>query len=165
MDRITASWPDLLTSPIKSQNEYDQIKRNVIALSEPAPRNWTMARVASLLTSYYAADVGEGMVAMMAEDWAEAMKGYPQWAINKAVRWWKSADNPKRHIRPVEGDIQARIRVEMGILSVGKLACRRFRDGVTPIKPDEKRVPIDAKRAAQIMAEAGFQPKRFGGAE
>ena len=164
VDRITASWPDLLTSPIRDEAEYEQIRANVIALSDPAPREWTMARVASLLMSYYAADVGEAMVSMMAEDWAEALKDHPQWAITKAVRWWKSSDNPKRNIRPVEGDIQRRCEIEEGILKVGKLACRRFRNGVLPIKPDEHRKPIDAKRAAQIMAEVGFKPKRFGGA-
>ena len=50
---------------------------------------------------------------MEAEDWAYAFEGLPKWAIDRAVRWWKSSDNPKRRGRPVEGDIVERVLVEM----------------------------------------------------
>lgn len=165
VDRITHSWPDLLTSPIKDQAEFEQITQNLDVVKQPAQTDWLMARIASFLSQYYVADTSPQMVAMMAEDWAASLGGYPEWAITKAIRWWKSADNPKRSHRPVEGDIQARVRVEMGVVKVAELACKRFMGGVEPYKGQPERTPVSAERAAAIMAEVGFKPKRFGGEE
>jgi hypothetical protein len=85
----------------------------VAALSEPANPTWVMARIAALLEPYFDKGTPQGVREIEAEDWAEALCRYPQWALQRAVRWWKSADNPKRRQRPIEGDIEARVRVEM----------------------------------------------------
>ena len=83
--------------------------------------NWVMARIAALLTPYYEKDVPQGVRIMEAEDWAEALGGYPKWAIEKSARWWKSADNPDRRKRPLEGDIEARCNVEMESVRYARL--------------------------------------------
>jgi hypothetical protein len=91
---------------------------------------------------------------MEAEDWREALGEYPQWAIERAVRWWKSADNPDRRRRPLEGDIAARCRIEMDGVPSAVLALGMTRE-VAP--PDRER--ISPERAKAILQEAGFVPK------
>ena len=63
-------------------------------LEIPADRTWMLARVAALLSPYYEKDVPQGVRKMEAEDWAEALQDFPQWAITNAVRWWKGEHNP-----------------------------------------------------------------------
>lgn len=82
-------------------------------MTAPADLSWTMGRIAALLSGYYDKATPLGIREIEAEDWAEALRDYPQWAIERACRWWKSVDNSKRGKRPVEGDIVARVRKEM----------------------------------------------------
>lgn len=161
--RITTSWPDLLKLPIQTDGERDEIVQAIHDLQTPPERAWVMARVAALLSQYYAADVPQSIVKMMAEDWAEAIGDYPQWCITKAVRWWKSADNPERKRRPLEGDIEAICKREYGVVKIAQLALRRYENGVAPIQLDAHRPPVDREAANRILAEHGFAPKRFGG--
>lgn len=72
-----------------------------------------MARIAVLLNPYFDKDTPHGVRVAEAEDWADELSPYPEWAIDRAVRWWKSADNKDRRKRPLEGDIAARCKVEM----------------------------------------------------
>lgn len=133
------------------------------ALSEPVTPTWCMARVAALLSPYYDKDTPPAVREMEAEDWMEALAEYPQWAIERAVRWWKSADNDQRRKKPLEGDIAARCRVEMrGIKSLPDLLSRKASGRHIGAEPERK--PVDAETAARIMAEVGFTPKRMGGA-
>jgi hypothetical protein len=88
-----------------------------------------MARIAALLTPYYTGDVPHGVRILEAEDWAEALARYPEWAIIKACRWWKSENNPDRRKKPLEGDIAVRARFECGVLKVAESAMRRFERG------------------------------------
>ena len=159
---MTVSWPDLLKSPIVTDEQKSEILASIRELTIPSERAWVMARVAATLSQYYAADVPQAIVAIMAEDWADAIGGYPQWCITKAMRWWKSADNPDRKKRPVEGDIEAVCRREYGVIHIAEIALRRYRDGVHAISFDQPRQPVDREAANAIMAEFGFSPKRFG---
>jgi hypothetical protein len=120
-----------------------------------------MARVAALLSPYYDKSTPQGIREMEAEDWLVELRPYPQWAIERAVRWWKSAENERRARRPVEGDISARCKVEMrGFQSVPDLIRRGFRAGGPP-PADPPRVSKEA--AAAIMAAAGYGPRKMGG--
>lgn len=157
----------MLTSQIKTNEEYNEIVNALDPLSEPARPAWIMARVAALLSQYYAADVPAAAVAIMAEDWLEELRDYPQWAITNAVRWWKSSENPNRKKKPLEGDIAERCRLEMGVVRVAEKACRDFlisgptttepseqdqeRWDLTPAEREEKRA-----RANDILKQAGF---------
>lgn len=129
-------------------------------LSAPADTVWIMARIAALLSPYYEKDVPQAVREMEAEDWAEALDGKPQWAIEKAVRWWKGADNPDRRKRPLEGDILARCRVEMDAVRAAERVLRSNLT-TTPV-PVKHREPLSEDRAAEIMKQAGFRPRKFG---
>lgn len=156
LERLT----HLLQSP-QGWNE-DQAREMVEVLSQPARPAWTMAHVAALLHPYYEKDTPQAIREIEAEDWAHELRDYPQWAIKAAICWWKSADNKDRRKRPLEGDISARINVEMMAVRAAKTA---LRSGVDPhryvTREVEERVTPEA--AAEIMAQVGFAPKKFGG--
>lgn len=133
----------------------------VASLSAPARPEWVMARTASLLSPYYEKDVPQGVRVMEAEDWADALSDFPQWAIQKAAQWWKSADNPNRRKRPLEGDIAARARFEMQAVRAAKikLSSNAHSHGSrSAVNPPAR---LSKERAAEILKEVGFSPKRF----
>jgi len=137
-----------------------EIEGTVAALSEACSPAWCMARVAALLSPYYDKDTPPVVRKMEAEDWLEELGKYPQWAIERAVRWWKSAENHDRRKKPLEGDIAARCKVEMrGIGSLPDLLRRKVEGRYVSVIGDETRKPIDKEAAARIMAQAGFAPK------
>lgn len=122
-------------------------------------------RIAALLEPYFDKGTPAMVRAIEAEDWAEELRGFPKWAIEAAVRWWKSADNPDRRKRPLEGDIGARVRREMDAVRAAQaILDQPLASGVFELPaPVLKRV--SAERTAEIMAEIGFRPKTFGGEE
>ncbi len=128
-----------------------------------------MARVMALLLPYYTVDVPQGIRAIEAEDWLAALSDAPQWALTNAARWWKSDENPDRRRKPLEGDIAARVKREMGLVDVARLAVTRWDDGQRELPaflraPSVHDVPVEERRrvAAEIMGRAGFAPKHFG---
>jgi hypothetical protein len=145
-----------------------EIQATVDVLSEPCDPTWCMARVAALLSPYYDKDTPQGVRRMEAEDWLEALQDYPQWAIERAVRWWKSADNDHRRKKPLEGDIAARCKVEMrGIGSLPDILRRKIdqHEWISSLpkqEPQPERKPVDRETANAIVASFGFAPKRFG---
>ena len=146
--------------------EMAEVEKTVAALSEPCNAAWCMARVAALLSPYYDKDTPPAVRKMEAEDWLEELGGYPQWAIERAVRWWKSAENADRRKKPLEGDIAARCKVEMrGIVALPALLRRKL-DG-TYIEPEPPRPKLSTaerqKIAERVLASAGFTPKRMTG--
>lgn len=155
---------DLLLSRRDTKISKREISEMVDAMSKPADIVWTLARVAALLNPYFDKDTPQGIREIEAEDWAEAIREYPQWAIERACRWWKSASNSDRRKRPLEGDIVARIRKEMEAVTVAR---KRIATSDTLAITSGRQEVIDpvisAERAAKIMADAGFKPKTFGG--
>ena len=155
---------DLLLSRRDTKIPKQELTDMVEAMSKPADVVWTLARVAALLNPYFDKETPQGIREIEAEDWAEAIRQYPQWAIERACRWWKSADNPDRRKRPLEGDIAARIRKEMEAVTVAK---KRIASGDNLVLIANRQEIVDPvvsrERAAEIMAEAGFKPKTFGG--
>lgn len=158
----------MLKSPLKDQAERDQVNAAVARLSTSARPEQIMARVAALLTPYYTGDVPHGVRMIEAEDWAEALATYPEWAITKACRWWKGSENPNRRKKPLEGDIVARTKTEMGVISVAEVAIRQFDSGQQPYNSEqsesEQRPTADERERIQaLVAEMGYAPKRMGG--
>jgi hypothetical protein len=120
---------------------------------------WISARVAALLSPYYEKDIPQAVRKMEAEDWEQALSGFPQWAIERAVRWWKSDANADRRKRPLEGDIVARCKVEMdGVASASKVLEMKQRGAEHKPEPCER---LTADRAAEIMRDVGFGVKRM----
>lgn len=128
-------------------------------LMAPCSGVWISARVAALLSPYYEKDIPQAVRKMEAEDWEIALRGFPKWAIERAVRWWKSDANPDRRKRPIEGDIAARCRVEMnGVPSAIQILELR-RNGRDFSQPQLPRERISADRAAEILRVVGFDVK------
>lgn len=165
---MTAWWPRSPASPIQSKADRDEINEGLYLLSQPCDGTWLMARVLSLLTPYFTANVPESVRVMEAEDWHAALSDQPQWAIEKAVRWWKSDANPDRRKKPLEGDILAKVKEFTGVLTYGKFMIDRFDAGhrAPVIAPPAYRAPVDpAERqriSEEILGKGGYKPKRFG---
>ena len=139
--------------------EKETVLRIQSALMISASGVWISARVAALLSPYYEKDIPQAVRKMEAEDWEQALSGFPQWAIERAVRWWKSDANTDRRKRPLEGDIVARCRVEMdGVASASKVLEMKQRGIEHKPEPRER---LSADRAAEIMRDVGFGVKRM----
>ena len=162
---ITASWLGLLKSPIATDEQFNEISETLAVVTKPAHPQWILEYVAVLLSQYYTADVPAAAHQLIAKDWLEALREYPQWAITLAVRWWKSDANLERRKRPLEGDISALCKKELELTRLGERAVHRYTSGahptVVPSKPalkpemaaEEK--AESKKRVAQMAAEVG----------
>lgn len=160
LERLTHS----LRLPLVTDQARNDLADQAARLAVPAKPEWLAARIASLLSPYYEKDTPQAVREMEAEDWVISLTGRPRWAVDAAVRWWKGPDNPMRHRRPFEGDIVARVIVEMGAVRAAQVKISAFDAGVTiPARlPEPERKPMTAEQAAAIMAEVGFKPKTFG---
>jgi hypothetical protein len=168
-DRIDRAMQWLMRLPRLQPSELPEaakVEATVAALCKPCNPTWCLARVAALLNPYYDKDTPNAVRKMEAEDWIEEVGPYPQWAIERAVRWWKSSENPDRRKKPLEGDISARCRVEMRGVSALPDLIERKRSG-RYIEPEDPRPKMSAEDrraiADRVMAQAGFRPKTFGG--
>lgn len=151
----------MLRLPPEELPPQEEIDRAIRDISAPASANWILARVAALLLPYYERETPQAIREMEAEDWLEALDGLPKWAIEKSVRWWKGPDNPDRRKRPMEGDIASRAKTEAGnVRAVSSLAARARNVSQRYIEPPRPS-RMSAERAAEIMVEAGFRPRRF----
>lgn len=129
-----------------------------------------MARIAALLSPYFEKDTPQSVRKMEAEDWAACLSVYPQWAIEKAVRWWKSAENDKRRQRPLEGDIEARVKVEMSAVRAAEVYLSSPLTDANEIEAPRNITPETqahrAKVAADALAGTSFaMPKPQGAAQ
>ena len=163
MQQLTLS----VKSPLVTDQGRNELAAQADRLSVPAPGDWIAARVASLLSPYYEKDTPQAVRLMEAEDWVISLSGKPRWAIDAAVRWWKGADNDKRHRRPMEGDIAARVIVEMDAVRAAKVRIAAFDAGSALPKPaDPPRVIMTAAQRAEQAAALGLPviaPKAFPG--
>lgn len=155
-------WLALLQkSPAISNVEREAADMAVASLTVPANSTEALARVAALLNPYYDKETPQAIRKIEAQDWAEALRDFPMWAIVKACRWWKSDANGERRKRPLEGDIAARAKMEMTIVRAAQI---RAKSGWKPLVHQEVLgKPISAERAAEISREYGFSVKTFGG--
>lgn len=112
-------------------------------------REWVLGRIATLLSHYWRDDDPSELTEAIARDWADILEGMSQDAISKACTAYLR-NEPRR--KPTPGAIY-------------ELA-REFtpRPVVVSRTPEPERERISAERAAEIMAEVGFRPKRMGDA-
>ena len=149
----------LLRLPLDQLPDKTDVERIAGKLMVPTDPVWCLARVAALLLPYYEKETPQAVREMEAEDWREALGSFPRWAIERAVRWWKSDANTDRRKRPLEGDIAARCRVEMdGVASASEVLEIRQRGAEHKPEPRER---LTADRAAEIMRDVGFSVKRM----
>lgn len=164
IDRGLTFLKRLLTSPHVDQAECDGAGRVVCALTEPADPVRTMARVAALLEPYFDKGTSVAIKEIEMEDWAEAMKDAPYWAIERACRWWKSGDNPNKRKRPLEGDIMERVRIEMGAVNAAKIRLQSPRlhapEAEPRISPSPEDVEERRKLAEEILSRFRHAPSK-----
>lgn len=151
---MTQWWPRSLTSQVATRTDRDQIEAGIRQLSVPCDPAWLMARVLALLTPYFTSNVPEGVRRIEAEDWRAALDGKPQWAVEKACRWWKSEENPDHRRKPLEGDIVDRVKFEMGIISFGAMKVREYDEGYRQRTMEPERVPPTPEQMEQRRAFA-----------
>ena len=135
--------------PPADRPPMEAVERAVAGLTVPVDPTWCMARVAALLSPYYEKDTPQSVREMEAEDWLAALEGFPQWAVDDAVRWWKSADNPHRRRRPMEGDIAERCRSAVGDVRAVPVLLSFAR----PAEPERPRKPECREQRAAMVAE------------
>ena len=112
VDRALAWLKDLREQRLRSRPPREVLKARLDSLMTSANRAWIAARVLSLLSHYFEKDTPAAVRQMEAEDWVHALDGQPDWAIDRAIRWWRSDANPNRHRRPLEGDLIERIKLD-----------------------------------------------------
>lgn len=160
VDQALAWLTHLQQSQVECPPSITEIEDALHSLTQPANPVWVMARIAALLLPYYEKDTPQAVREMEAEDWASELDGLPMWAIQKAVRWWKSADNQNRKKRPVEGDIRDRVDIEMSAVRAMQYRLDRGMSWSAP-KPDAQRERVTADQTQRIFDEIGFNPRRF----
>lgn len=133
----------------ESQSEADQADIAVAYLGRAAPIDWVAGRVATLLSHYFVASQDERVAAAVAEDWCETLHGYPAWAIANACLWWMSRENPRKHCKPLPGDIQERAHIEEAPLRAARTILRL---GI--LEPTPKREVVQIEDAAKRRAFA-----------
>jgi len=135
-------------------------------LARPAPRSWLLSRIAALLSHYFTASTDARVVEAMADDWAATLSNYPAWAVADACRWWISAENERHRFKPLPGEISTRCMHETERLRLAKLLIARFdaaNGAALPVftAPEQPRERVTAERAADILRDVGFSPKRM----
>lgn len=151
----------LLQLPREDLPDQADIEAMTWEATTPANPHWILARIAALLLPYYEKDTPQAIREMEAEDWLVALEGLPQWAIERAVRWWKGPDNPDRRKRPMEGDIARRARQDTQDVKAVAFLAERKRTATVFHLPPPPPPRMTAERAAEIMAQVGFRPRRF----
>ena len=152
-----------LPSLRESTESIKQAEAAVKALTVPSDPARRAARILALLSPYFEKETPMAVREIEAEDWSIALRGFPQWAIDRACRWWKSDANSDRRKRPLEGDIVARCKLEMAIVKAAKI---KINAGVgEDYRPEKSTIKnrVTAEQAAKILAKAGFSPKKMEG--
>ena len=144
----------LLLSPLATLEQRNDVDECANALSKKASPAWIMARVASLLVDHYEKDTPQSVREMAATDWLVALKDEPQWAIDKAVFWWNSRENPDRNKRPKHGDIAEKCWEFMMIVRAAAVRVAAFDRGPTLPKPQEPTRDLPSlDRRREMVAE------------
>jgi hypothetical protein len=153
--RGTERLRHLLPSLSECPAARDEVARILPILTSPAEPAWLMARIGALLAPYYEKDVPQSFREIEAEDWAAELGDIPRWALTAAVRWWKSSDNPDRRKRPLEGDIKARVQVEMQAVRAAEIKLSSpCRPPAPEAAPAQRATPDEARSA---LLGAGFR--------
>lgn len=107
--------------------------------------------VRTILSAYFQPHEAEEIKSAQLAWWCDELQDWSQEQVLWALRQW-NRNNPR--LRPTPGDIVAVCKAARG----RKIASQRPKVEKAP-----EREPVTAQRAAEIMAEAGFAPKTFGG--
>ena len=114
-------------------------------------RTGIASEVKVVLSAYFQPHEAEDIKAAQLAWWCDELQDWTREQVVWALRKW-NRERPR--IRPTPGDIVAICKEARGKKCAASMP-------VQPPEPRKERVSKD--RAAEILAEAGFSPKRFGG--
>lgn len=126
-ERMLTSLPPLSGQYPTSSSEADATEQAVEALSRPADPQWIAQRTFTLLSHYFVTDTHPEAMTAVARDWTYELRQYPEWAIDRAAKWWLSRENDKRGKKPMPGDISERVVAEMGAVKMASRQVQFFR--------------------------------------
>lgn len=107
-----------------------------------------------VLQGYWQADLAPEMKAAVMADWSDELEDWTVEQVRWGLRQWRR-ENSRR--KPNPGDVLAILKEQRGKTEMAKLA--------TLVRPEpERREPVSAERASEILAEVGFRPLRIEGA-
>lgn len=108
-----------------------------------------------VLHGYWRDDMPDAMRAAVLADWCDEMEEWPVESVRAALRKHR---REKPSTKPNPGHILAILKE-----SWGKRNAAQVRAALASPEP-ERPPPVSKERAAQIMAEVGFMPRRIEGA-
>ena len=109
------------------------------------------SEVKVVLSAYFQPHEDERIKAAQLAWWCDELEDWTQEQVVWALRKW-NRDNPR--IRPTPGDVVAICKDARG---------RKMASLPKPSEAEPERQRVDKDKAAQILADAGFAPRRFGG--
>lgn len=115
-----------------------------------AHREWIAGRALTLLSHYWRDDDPVELTAAIGRDWADVLEGLPQEFIQRAAIKFQQKFPSKK---PTPAAIYA--------LTVDLMPIPFVVVSAPPPEPKRERVSRDV--ANEIVAKAGYAPKRFGG--
>jgi len=143
----------LVKSQQMTTDNVPAVQRMISELTIPATRKWISGRAATTLAQYFTSPMPDAIMAEIAKDWAEELQDYPEWALQKAFRWWTGRGNQKRRQKPVPGDISERAHIELSIVRAAEIEARNARTvSRRDDEPPTERVRPEVAQA--IVAEA-----------
>lgn len=108
-----------------------------------------------VLSGYWQTDMEPRMKAAVMADWADELEDWTIEQVRWGLRSWRR-DNPRR--KPNPGDILGILKAQRGKTEAAKLAA-------LPRPQPEPHQPVSRDVAAEILARAGFAPRRVQAAE
>jgi len=122
-----------------------------------------MGRVATMLSHFYVSPMSEAEARAVANDWADALGEFPQWAVDEACRDWL-----RNHTRkPTIADIRGLCVHHFAVVDFTRQKAMRgpVESRVREVQSPERRAEI-AERLAKMGQEAAdrMRAKMEGGA-
>jgi len=108
-----------------------------------------------VLDGYWHTQPPVELKAAVMADWADELEDWTLEQVRWGLRAWRR-ENPRR--KPNPGDILGILKTQRGKTEAAKLAA-------LPRPQPAPRAPVTGEAAAEILARAGFAPRRVGGAE
>lgn len=150
------STPPTVSTPAVSLRERSTVDLTR-AIRLPADEEYVLNRTRATLKLFYDPGMDNVDRAAMLDEFRRALASFPRWAVAKGFDEW--ARTMSRRPSPAEIAILA----SRAIKNITDELTHRAKSTAPPPPPEPEpdRKPATADRTAQILAEAGFTPRRF----
>jgi len=138
--------------PLTTMEEAQNLLRTCETLRQPVARKWLMGRVATLLSHFYVSPMSEHEAKAVAEDWADALGEFPQWAVEEACREYLRTQDRK----PTIAAIRALCRHHFAVVEYTRQKAMRG-----PVEREVERTPLTDEQRKTLVEEAEKFARRF----